>query len=51
MAMGWVDGIIEPNVPMKLKCNILATRHDSLMKTSTYVYEAINFFVKNFEAI
>ena len=31
---GWTDGIIELNVPMKLKCNILA-RHDSLMKTST----------------
>jgi hypothetical protein len=35
MAMRWADGIIELNVPMKLKCNILATRHDSLMKTST----------------
>ena len=50
MAMGWTDGIIELNVPMKLKCNVLA-RHDSLMKTSTQVYQTINFFVKNFEAI
>ena len=49
--MGWADGIIELIVPMKLKCNILATRHDSLMKTSTSVYQAINFYVKIFEAI
>ena len=51
MAMGWADGIIELIVPMKLKCNILATRHDSLMKISTQVYQAINFFVKNFESL